>query len=188
MNDDHDEDAPHLRMVLAAVFLVVTLGAGLDLLMDRPPTLLSLHVIFEMTLLAVSLGAAAYLAWGWYGAMAELRALRGPEGAGQDERDAWRSRAERALEGLGEALAIQFDAWALTPAERETALMVLKGYSHKRIGRLTDRSERTVRQHAVAVYRKAGVATRSELSAFFLEGLFLPPAPPEAPPRGITGN
>jgi hypothetical protein len=33
------------------------------------------------------------------------------------------------------------------------------------------RSERTVRQHAVAVYRKAGVAGRAELAAFFLSGL-----------------
>jgi len=37
-----------------------------------------------------------------------------------------------------------------------------------------ERSERTVRQHAVAVYRKSGLAGRAELSAFFLEDLLLP--------------
>lgn len=36
-------------------------------------------------------------------------------------------------------------------------------------------SERTARQQALAVYRKAGLAGRAELSAFFLEDLLLPP-------------
>ena len=58
--------------------------------------------------------------------------------------------------------------------------MLLKGHSHKRIARLTERSDRTVRQHAVAVYRKAGLAGRSELSGFFLEGLFSPASEAEA--------
>jgi hypothetical protein len=33
-----------------------------------------------------------------------------------------------------------------------------------------------VRQHAVAVYRKSGLAGRAELAAFFLEDLLLPAA------------
>jgi len=188
MNELYDDSVPRLQILLAAFFLIVTTGAALDLLMDRPRTLLSVHVLFELVLLVTSLGAAAYLGWGWYGAMKEVRSLRTAEDQRRSASDAWRARAEQALEGLGEALAIQFDAWELTPAERETALMVLKGYSHKRVGRLTGRSERTVRQHAVAVYRKAGVASRSELSAFFLEGLFLPLRVPDAdPPGGASG-
>jgi len=35
-------------------------------------------------------------------------------------------------------------------------------------------SERTIRDQARAVYRKSGVAGRTELSAFFLEDLLLP--------------
>ena len=35
-------------------------------------------------------------------------------------------------------------------------------------------SERTVRQQALAVYRKAGLAGRAELAAFFLEDILLP--------------
>ena len=52
--------------------------------------------------------------------------------------------------------------------------MLLKGSSHKRIGRDTRRSERTVRQHAVAVYRKSGLSGRAELAAFFLGDVALP--------------
>jgi len=68
----------------------------------------------------------------------------------------------------------------LTPAERETALMLLKGFSLKRIAALSGRSERTVRQHAVAVYEKAGLAGRAELSGFFLGDLLLPDPQPRA--------
>ncbi len=68
----------------------------------------------------------------------------------------------------------QFAAWKLTAAEREVALLILKGYGHKQIAGATQRSERTVRQHAVTVYQKSGLAGRAELAAFFLEDLLLP--------------
>ncbi len=96
------------------------------------------------------------------------------------ERDAWRERAETLLRGLGEAIDAQLREWQLTPPERDTALLLLKGYGHKEIASLAGRSERTVRQHAVAVYRKSGLGGRAELAAFFLEDLLLPPEP--APP------
>ncbi|MCL4866883.1 MAG: helix-turn-helix domain-containing protein, partial [Gemmatimonadales bacterium] len=57
---------------------------------------------------------------------------------------------------------------------REVALMLLKGFSLAQIARLSDRSERTVRQHAIAVYRKSGLAGRAELAGFFLGDLLLP--------------
>jgi DNA-binding NarL/FixJ family response regulator len=52
--------------------------------------------------------------------------------------------------------------------------MLLKGLSHKRVARMTSTSERTVRQHSVAIYRKSGLSGRAELAGFFLESLLLP--------------
>ncbi len=60
-------------------------------------------------------------------------------------------------------------------AEREVALLLLKGLSHKDIADVRRTSEKTVRQQSLAVYRKAGLSGRAELSAFFLEDLLLPP-------------
>jgi len=162
------------------------LAAASDLAMDRPATLWSVHVLAETALVMVSLGAATWLTWGWYRALREVRALEAAVEERRAERDAWQARASHALRGLAEAMDAQFDAWELTPAERETALMLLKGFSHKKIGKLTDRSERTVRQHAVAVYRKSGCAGRSELAAFFLEGVLLPAE--EQPSSGTAEN
>jgi DNA-binding NarL/FixJ family response regulator len=54
------------------------------------------------------------------------------------------------------------------------ALLLLKGHGHKQIAAMTGRSERTVRQHAVAVYEKSGLHGRAELAAFFLDAVPLP--------------
>lgn len=179
-----DEHSPRLRTALLSLFVVIMVAASADLAMDRPDTIWSVHFLAEATLVLVSLAAASWLAWGWYRALRDVRELRHVAEARRAEWDVWRDRADQALRGLSEAMDDQFGEWGLTPAERETALMLLKGFSHKRIGKLTDRSERTVRQHAVAVYRKSGLAGRSELSAFFLEGLLLPGAPgADDPPR-----
>jgi DNA-binding CsgD family transcriptional regulator len=80
----------------------------------------------------------------------------------------------QALAGLGRAIDRQFRAWQLTPTEREVALLLLQGHGHKWIAAQTRRSERTVRQHAVAVYEKAGLGGRAELAAFFLQDLIVP--------------
>lgn len=157
-----------LQAVLALVFLVIVTGGIVDLILDQPTTLLSGHVLFEVGMVLVSLGAATYLAAGWLRALRSQRELETTLGRREAERDAWRERAGRALAVLGDAIGDQFRSWGLTPAERETALMLLKGYSHKGIARRTQRSERTVRQHAVSVYRKAGLAGRAELAGFFL--------------------
>lgn len=61
-----------------------------------------------------------------------------------------------------------------TPTEKQVALLLLKGLGLREAADVLGRSERTVRQHAVAVYKKSGLSGRAELSAFFLEDLLLP--------------
>jgi len=172
-NGDHGQD-PRVQLILAGIFLVIVTGGVTDLILDRPTTLWSAHVLVELGMVLVSLGAATYLARGWFRALDAAHELEDTLEEREAERDAWRERAGRALSSLGQAIDAQFETWRLTPAERETALMLLKGFSHKRIGRETDRSERTVRQHAVAVYRKSGLSGRAELAGFFLGDVALP--------------
>lgn len=94
--------------------------------------------------------------------------------AARREARRWRDESRDALQGLGVAIERQFARWELTPAESEVALLLLKGLSHKDVAQVRRTSERTVRQQARSVYLKAGLAGRSELSAFFLEDLLLP--------------
>jgi DNA-binding CsgD family transcriptional regulator len=86
----------------------------------------------------------------------------------------WRSEARSLLNGLGEAIDVQFSRWNLTEAEREVALLLLKGLSLKEIAAIRATTERTVRAQARALYSKAGLTGRASLSAFFLEDLLAP--------------
>ena len=86
----------------------------------------------------------------------------------------WRSDMREVLKGLGTAIDAQFERWQLTPAEREVAMLMLKGLSHKEIAAVREASERTVRQQARSIYGKANLSGRAALSAFFLEDLLLP--------------
>ncbi len=86
----------------------------------------------------------------------------------------WRSESRSLLNGLGQAIETQFSRWNLTEAEREVALLLIKGLSHKEIATVRAVSERTVREQARSIYAKAGLTGRTALSAFFLEDLLAP--------------
>lgn len=169
-----DQEIPLLNLGLALAFMAIVVGGIIDLWLDDPKTWLSLHVIFEVTMLTISLGLAILLWLRWARAARTLRHVSQHLESRQVEHEEWLRRTRAVLDGLGRAMDDQFARWQLTPAERDIALDLLKGYSLKRIARSKRRSERTVRQHAVAVYRKAGLAGRAELSAFFLQDVMLP--------------
>lgn len=76
----------------------------------------------------------------------------------------------------------QFDAWQLTASEQDVVLALLKGLSFREIAALRETREKTVRQHAANVYRKAGVAGRHELAAWFFEDLLGPGEPVASEP------
>ncbi len=88
----------------------------------------------------------------------------------------WRDSMSHLIKGLSEGIASQFGKWDLTTAEREVGLLILKGMSYKEIAILRDVSEKTVRQQAHSIYKKAKLSGRAALSAFFLEDLLLPPS------------
>lgn len=163
-----------MSLFLAGLLLAMAVLGGLDLYQDSPEVRSAPHVVLELLFMLMSLGSAIFLWSGWRNANSSLNRVRQALSAHQVERDAWRNQAQGYLKGLGEAISTQLKEWGLTAAESETALFLLKGFSHKEIGNLTGKSERTVRQHAIAVYRKSALSGRAELSAFFLEDLLLP--------------
>jgi DNA-binding CsgD family transcriptional regulator len=162
------------RVGLTALLIAIATWGVVDLVLDRPQEWLSVHVLVEISFVLLSLGSVLYLWRGWMQARLSLGRAEGRLAANEVERDRWRGRATRFLEGLGTEIDSQFERWSLTPAERQVAMLLLKGLGHKEAASVLDRSERTVRQHAVSVYRKSGLAGRAELSAFFLEDLLLP--------------
>ena len=162
---------------MSGVFLFIAVQFAVDLIWDRIQGEVSLlHQGFEILIGTVSLtlGLRLLLALRHRGQV--ITTLKTALQASQEEADRWRGEAAQALQGLGRALDLQFERWNLSLAEREVALLLLKGFSTRDIAELRSTSERTVRQQAQDVYRKAGLSGRAELSAFFLEDLLLPPS------------
>lgn len=65
----------------------------------------------------------------------------------------------------------RFATWKLTPAERDVALFAIKGMSTQEIAGLRNVSEGTVKAQTNAIYRKAGVAGRTQLLSLFIDDL-----------------
>jgi DNA-binding CsgD family transcriptional regulator len=164
---------PFSPVVVPGILLLVAIGFAVDLVLDRPSTWLSLHVMVEVTLMLVSLTFSVILWRALQKTTRQLQMVEGRLAASAAERDAWKKSADAALAGFSAAVDAQFAHWSLTPAEREVALLLLQGLGHKQIAARTARSERTVRQHAVSIYQKSGLGGRAELAAFFLEGIRL---------------
>jgi putative tricarboxylic transport membrane protein len=73
--------------------------------------------------------------------------------------------------GMNAQIEREFDRWGLTCAERSVAHLTLKGLRLKEIAGARNTSDRTVRQQAQAIYRKAGLDGRTDLAAYFLESV-----------------
>lgn len=108
-------------------------------------------------------------------AVAEVRSLDERLATIRTQAERWRRETAELRQGLGLAIERQLDAWALSKAEKEIALLLLKGLSHKQVAAARGVGEATVRQQARSIYQKAGVDGRHDLAAFFLEGLLAPP-------------
>ena len=179
-NDDFTSERRVLMGVLLA-FLAVALFAAIDISADLGEGTTFAHVAVEAAILLVGLLGSLFMTRRLVLALRRARAVRKEAlslaeqlEATRVEANRWRSEARDLMNGLAAAIDQQFDRWALSPAEKETALLLLKGLSHKEIAQVRSVSDATARQQARAVYKKGGLSGRHDLAAFFLEDLMLP--------------
>lgn len=162
-------------LVLAiGLFAVIASLIGFDILADyrsgtEPP-----HLVTEGIVMALALVGLALLWRQFRSVQQRAEQLTVDLESARREAQRFREEAHDALRGLGEAIDRQFTRWALSPAEREVGILLLKGLSHREIAQVRSTTETTIRQQALALYRKSGLGSRTELSAFFLEDLLLP--------------
>ena len=173
---DAAEARPLVLAATGAAFALIAVLVGADVLGDTRSGAGWAHAAIEVALMAIAIAAATALWWHFAALRRRARLLASDLDAARTEAARWRRDAEEVLRGLGTAIDAQFQRWGLSAAEREVALLLLKGLAHKEIAQVRETSERTVRQQSLAIYRKAGLAGRAELAAFFLEDLLLPEA------------
>lgn len=156
------------------LFLTIAAALGVDLAQDYSEGSSLSHLLVEALAASAALAGAAWLVRRYFLLRGEARRLKADLSRSREDAARWREQSRELLQGLGKAVDDQFARWELTPAEKEVGLLLLKGLSHKEAAQVRNTSERTVRQQALALYRKAGIGGRAELSAFFFEDLLLP--------------
>lgn len=170
----HDIQDRRTSWTALVLFAAIAFSIGFDLIADYRGGISWEHVAIELVVL---LAAATGIALLWR----LLLRTRVSLAHALMEAEHWQSENQQLIRGLDIAIESQFDRWQLTRAESEIGLLLLKGLSHKEIATVRHTSERTIREQARALYRKAGLSGRSALSAFFLEVLLL--AQEDAPDR-----
>lgn len=162
------------RLVITGILIVVAILVGFDIFTDSRDGVILWHVVVEGFIGLVAVAGVFYLLRGTIDLRHRLRQEIEDFSAFKNEAKAWRADSRKYIDGLALAIDQQLTKWKLTVAEKEVAFLLLKGLSLKEIADIRKTTEKTARVQSMAVYSKAGISGRSELSAFFLEDLLLP--------------
>lgn len=159
-----------LVSILSAVFILVTA----DIVGDSKEGVDLWHLVLEGSVGLISLFGIFYVLRDSFKTRHNLIETNQKFSDYRVESEKWRAESRKYLEGLSSAIDEQLSKWGLTPAEKEVAFLLLKGLSLKDVANVRNTSEKTARVQSMAIYSKAGLSSRSELSAFFLEDLLVP--------------
>lgn len=163
------------RFVVAGVLGLVALLAGADLVTDAREGVVFWHVLIEGSVAVSAIFGVFYILRGTVELKHQLEREVDKFSDFKIEAERWRVNSRKYIEGLANAIDQQLTKWGLSPAEKEVAFLLLKGLSLKEIADVRATAEKTARAQSAAIYSKSGLTGRSDLSAFFLEDLLVPP-------------
>lgn len=158
-------------LILLAFPVVVAVASVADIADDLAHGSDAFHIGQELVLLVAALIVSAWLVRDRFLKQRQLVALRAELESVRLMPLPENGQLTNARKQLAEAIRDQFEAWSLTPSEREVGQLLLKGFSLKEIALLRGTVEKTIRQQASSVYHKAGVSGRHAFAAWFLEDL-----------------
>lgn len=162
------------RNFIAAVLFAIVILVTTDLATDLSEGVRLWHAVVEGAIAVSAFIGILHLLRGSFSLKRSLAEQRRLSSLLQTEAVAWRAQSNKYLAGLSQTIDAQLSNWNLSVSEKEVAFLLLKGMSLKEIAEIRKTTEKTARAQSMAIYSKAGLAGRSELSAFFLEDL-LPP-------------
>lgn len=160
--------ATWMILVWSGVFAVLV---AMDLVNDYQSGSSGRHLVLEGVLLAFSGGVFVMGVWQLTRARQQVTVLQSDLDRVRHEKEQWKRETHQLLAGLSQKIEDQFNFWKLTPAEQEVGFLLLKGISLKEIAEIRQTQLKTVQQQSQSIYQKTGLASRSELAAFFLEDL-----------------
>lgn len=148
----------------------VLLASALDLHVDISQGASASHIAKEALIVLM---AAFVIVWIWLGQRRqahELTSLK-QELAEHHEYERMSADVQNMRRQLSDVVSKQFDDWQLTDSEKAVGWLLLKGLSLKEIALIRETLEKTVRQQASSIYKKAGLSGRHAFSAWFIEDL-----------------
>lgn len=157
--------------VTLGLLVLVVLGSAADIATDLQHGAPTAHLVQETVLM---LAASALLVWVLRDIRRQaehIRHLQAEIGAVRERADARSPTLATAREQLASAVREQFQHWGLTDGEQAVAWLLLKGLRPAEIAALRETNDKTVRQQASAIYRKANLPGQQALIAWFLEDL-----------------
>jgi DNA-binding NarL/FixJ family response regulator len=154
---------------IIAILLSVVVVSAYDIYIDLAEGTAVWHLLQEVFIVLLSTGAIAWFAFGQLRQQQEIARLQQEINATHHRPAVPDERAQHTRHQLGQAIHAQFVLWQLTGSEQEVALLLLKGLSFKEIAAVRSTLEKTVRQQASAIYKKAGVSGRHAFAAWFIE-------------------
>jgi DNA-binding CsgD family transcriptional regulator len=157
--------------VLILVFAIVVIASGADLVADLSHGADTEHMVKEAFVVGLSMLAIAWLMWGLHRQRLEIRSLQQELETANSSQLQPKKYVLEARKKLGNVVSRQFSEWLLTGSETEVGWLLLKGLSLKEIALLRNTQEKTVRQQASSIYKKAGVSGRHAFSAWFIEDI-----------------
>ena len=158
---------PSQDHLIILFLLLVTVASGTDLIADLSEGVNTSHLLQEASIMVIAASALVWLVWNLRASKKTLLSLKAELDSIKSFRPSEEVQAVK--QQLSAVIAVQFKQWKLSNSEQEVGLLLLKGFSLKEISALRGTAEKTVRQQASSVYKKANVAGRHAFSAWFIE-------------------
>lgn len=163
------------RLILTVIFLVIFSLLIIDIWEDLSSGASLTHVAFEAVILALTMVGVIIQWFIYFNQKRDIKNLNINLDMARHDLNLYKSESKKFIEGLSQQIDDQLTQWKLSKAEKEIALLILKGLNNKEIAGIRNTSEKTVRQQVTAVLQKSKLSSRLELSAFFLEDLLIAP-------------
>lgn len=162
-------------MLSLSLYLIFAISFVIDLIFDLNENVPLRHILHEMALLLLAISAAMYQAFLLRKQNQKLVQTEKQLVDTTNSYLSWQAKSRHSAQQIRQAIDLQFDEWGLSLSEKDVALLLIKGLSMKEIAGLRGTQDKTVRQQATQIYKKAEVGGRQELSAFFLEDIVASP-------------
>jgi DNA-binding CsgD family transcriptional regulator len=137
---------------------------GVDVVIETLIALRKDAGLAEFSHIMLELLATALLAVSTWLTIRQLQVLRREVAAGKRQLTLLRTEFDKVI-------ANRFQAWRLSHSEQDVALLTIKGLSIHDIADTRQTREGTIKAQLSMIFRKAGVSSRTELLALFMDEL-----------------